>query len=155
MLGLKLIHVSKRGYKPLPKPILIFHLWRSLAFTSWQFWKEIPKIPVNEMHLTIMHLKFQPDLPGDKELTHWGRVMHVCISNSTIIGSDDGLSPGWRQDIIWTNVIILLIRTLGTNFSEILNEIHTFSFKKMHVEMSSAKRHPFRLGLIVLNGMTT
>ena len=36
------------------------------------------------------------------------------------IGSDNGLSPGRRQAIIWTNVGILLIEPLGTNFSEIL-----------------------------------
>ena len=57
-------------------------------------------------------------------LTHWGRVTHICVSNSTITGSDNGLSPGRHQAIIWTNAGILLIRTLGTNFSEILSEIH-------------------------------
>ena len=41
--------------------------------------------------------------------------------NYAIIGSDNGLSPGRRQAIIWTNTGILLIRPLGTNFSEILN----------------------------------
>ena len=30
-------------------------------------------------------------------LTHWGRVTYICIGNLTIIGSDNGLSPGWRQ----------------------------------------------------------
>ena len=44
--------------------------------------------------------------------------------------SDNGLSPGRRQAFIWTNIEILLIGTLGTNFSEILNEIHTFLLKK-------------------------
>ena len=39
---------------------------------------------------------------------------------NTIIGSNNGLSPGRRQAIIWTNAGILLIRTLGANFSEIL-----------------------------------
>ena len=43
-------------------------------------------------------------------LTHWGRVMHVCISKLTIIGSDNGLSPQRRQTIIWTNGRILFIR---------------------------------------------
>ena len=43
-----------------------------------------------------------------------------------------------------------LIGTLGTNFSEILSEIHTFQFKKMHLKTSSAKRRPFCLGLSVL-----
>ena len=30
-------------------------------------------------------------------LTHWGWVTHICISNLTIIGSDNGLSLGRRQ----------------------------------------------------------
>ena len=84
-------------------------------------------------------------------LTHWGRVMHICVGKVTIIGSDNGLSPGRRQAIIRTNAGILLIGTLGTNFSEILSEIHTFSFKKMHLKMSSGRWRPFCLGLNVLN----
>ena len=83
-------------------------------------------------------------------LTHWGRVMHKCVSKQTIIGSDNGLSPGRRQAIIWTNDGILLIRSLGTNFSEILSKNHTFSFKKMLLKMSSAKWQPSWLGLNVL-----
>ena len=43
-------------------------------------------------------------------LTHWGRVTHICVGNLTIIGSDNGLSPGQRQAIIWINAGILLIR---------------------------------------------
>ena len=39
---------------------------------------------------------------------------------------------------------------LGTNFSAVLIEIHTFSFKKMHFQMSSAKWRLFWLGLNVL-----
>ena len=42
-------------------------------------------------------------------LTHWGRVTHICVSEIIIIGSDNGLSPGRRQAIIWTNARILLI----------------------------------------------
>ena len=72
-------------------------------------------------------------------LTHWGWVTNICVRKPTIIGSDNGLSPGRRQAIIRTNAGILLIGTLGTNFSEILSEIHTFSFKKMHLKMSSGK----------------
>ena len=83
-------------------------------------------------------------------LTHWGRVTHICIDNLTIIGSDNGLSPGRHQAIIWTNVVILLIGPLGTNFSEILIRIHTLSFKKMHLKMSSLKWCPFCLGLNVI-----
>ena len=68
-------------------------------------------------------------------LTHWGLVTHICVSHLTI-GSDNGLSPGCCQAIVWTNDL-LLIWTLGTKFSEILNELHTFSFKKMHLKMQS------------------
>ena len=32
-------------------------------------------------------------------LTHWGRVMHICVSKATIIVSDNGLSPSRRQAI--------------------------------------------------------
>ena len=63
-------------------------------------------------------------------LTHWGRVTHICVGKLTIIGSDNGLSPGRRQAIIWTNAGILLIGHLGTNFSVKLIEIETFSLKK-------------------------
>ena len=87
-----------------------------------------------------------------KILTHWGRETHICVSKLTIIGSDNGLSPDRRQAIIWTNAGILLIVPLGTNFSEILIEILTFSFTKMHLKMSSAKWRLFGLGL---NELTT
>ena len=80
---------------------------------------------------------------------------HICVSKLTIIGSDNGLSPDRRQAIIWTNAGILLIGSLGTNFSEISIEILTFSFKKMHLKVSSAKRRPFCLGLNVLNCLIT
>ena len=83
-------------------------------------------------------------------LTHWGRVMHICVGNLTSIGSDNGLLPGRRQAIIWINAEILLIGALGTNFSEILIKILTFSLKKMCWKVSSEKRRPFCLGVNVL-----
>ena len=75
---------------------------------------------------------------------------HICVSDPTSIGSDNGLSPGRRQAIIRTNAGILLKGPLGTNFSEILIEILSFSLKKIRLKMSSAKRRPFCLGLNVL-----
>ena len=75
---------------------------------------------------------------------------HICVRKMTIIVSDNGLSPGRRQAIIWHKAGILLIGPLGTNLTGILIEIHTFSFKKMHLKMSSGKWRPFRLGLNVL-----
>ena len=83
-------------------------------------------------------------------LTHWGRVMHICVSKISIIGSDNGLSPGRSQAIMWTSGGILLIGPSGLNLCEILIEIYTFSFKKMHLKMSSGKWRPFCLGLKVL-----
>ena len=84
-------------------------------------------------------------------LTHWGWVTQICVSKFTIIGSDNGLTPGRHQAIIWTNAGILLIGPLGTNFSEILIGIQTFSLSKMHLKMSSAKWHLFGIGL---NGLS-
>ena len=98
-------------------------------------------------------------LPSDEQpltlksdmLTHWGRATHICVSKLTIIASDNGLSPGRRQAIIWNSAGILSIGLLGTNFSEILIKILTYSFKEMRLEVSSAKWRPFCLGLNVLN----
>ena len=75
--------------------------------------------------------------------------MQICISKLIIIGSDDGLSPGRHQAIIWSNAGILLIQTLGTNFSEILSEFHKILLKKMHLKMMSAKWQQSCLGLNV------
>ena len=81
-------------------------------------------------------LRFLSNLFYSHVLTHWGRVTHICVSNLTII---------------WTNDGILLIGPLGTNFSEIISKIHTFSFKKMLLKTLSAKGRPFCLGLNVLS----
>ena len=56
--------------------------------------------------------------------------MHICVSKPSIIGSDNGLSPGRHQAIILTNAGILLIEPLESHFSEILIEINIFLFKK-------------------------
>ena len=84
-------------------------------------------------------------------LTYWGWVTHKCISKVNIICSDNGLSPGRRHAIIQTNAGILLIWPLGTNISGISIKIHAFSFKKMHLKMSSVKWLSFCLGFNVLN----
>ena len=75
-------------------------------------------------------------------LTHQGRVTHICVSKIIMIGR--------RQANIRINAGILLTGPLRTNFTEILSEIHTFSFNKMHLKISSAKRQQSRLGLNVL-----
>ena len=82
----------------------------------------------------IFHMSWELSCCGicKSSLTRWGRVTHICASKLTIIGLDNGLLAGRSQAIIWTNAGILLMRTSGTNFSEILSEIHTFSLNKMH-----------------------
>ena len=79
-------------------------------------------------------------------LTHWGKVTHICVGKPTIIGSDNGLSPGRHQAIICTNAVIFL----RTNIIEILIEIQTFSLKKIRLKMSSAEWWPFCPGLKML-----
>ena len=87
-------------------------------------------------------------------LIHWRWVTHIYVNNLTSIGSDNGLSPSRRQAIIWSNAGILLVGSLGKNFSDILIGIQIFPFKKMHLIMSSAKLRPFCLGLSMLNAVS-
>ena len=79
-------------------------------------------------------------------VTHWIRVTHICVRKLTTICSDNGLSTGRCQAIIWTSARILLIGTLGTNFSEILLEIFKFSFNKMCLKLSSENLRQFCFG---------
>ena len=74
---------------------------------------------------------------------------HIYASvNWLSIGSSNGLAPERRQAITWTNAEpvtwtnagLLSIGPLGTNFSEIWIKIQKFSFTKMHLKMSSAKK---------------
>ena len=105
----------------------------------------VPSLPVNA--LSVLEIDLRTICPFIIALTHWGRVTHICVGKLTIIGSDNGLSPGRRQAIIWTNAGILLIGPLGTKFSEILIKIYTFSFKKINLKVSSGKWRPSCLGL--------
>ena len=116
------------------------------------------------MHLKISSAKWRPFSRGRRfnwgpfyqhYLTHWGRVTHICVSNLTTIGSVNGLSPGRRQAITWTNAEILLIGPFGTNLSEILIEIPTFSSNKTRLKIPSAKWRPFCLGRNVLSEIRT
>ena len=76
--------------------------------------------------------------------TQYGK--QCCIHASVhqvSIASDNGLSPIRRQAIIQTNAGKQLIGPLGTNFSENWIKIRNFWFKKMHLQISSAKQLPF------------
>ena len=109
------------------------------------------KTTFTQMRNIIMDtVKVVGNLMRSNNLTHWGRVTHICVSKLTIIGSDNGLSPGRHQAIIWTNAGMLLIGPLRANFNETSIEIHTFSLKKIYLKLSSAKWRPFCPGLNVL-----
>ena len=82
-----------------------------------------------------LHGLYEPRcLKGSLNTTQLNRVTHICVGNLTIVGSDNGMASGRRQAFIWINAG-MFIGPLGTNFSEILIEIHIFSFKKMHLKM--------------------
>ena len=128
-------------------------LWSQVLSREWRCsWSSADSQAMLQLHLSDR--QFNWVLRCVLYLTHWGRVTHICVGKLSIIGSDNGLSPGRHQAIIWTNAGRLLIEPLGTNFSEILIEILTFSFKKMHLKVSSAKWRPFCLSLNVLRDLT-
>ena len=102
------------------------HITTNISVTEWTLWWYL----INSLR------------QSDTSLTQWG--------NWTIIGSYNSLSPGQRQAIIWTNAGIMLIGLLGTKFNEMLIEIPTFSFKKIHLKMPSGKWRPFCRSLNVL-----
>ena len=59
-----------------------------------------------------------PRITGVFFITQWGRVTHICVSKLNTIGSNNGLSPGRCQAIIWTDAGIWLNGPLGTNLTE-------------------------------------
>ena len=115
---------------------------------QWHGWNTLPILQKRLPLLTPLGpllSTFNPLRPGDAyKSLNW---VTSCL--------DNGLSPIRRQAIIWSNTVILLIETFGSNFSEISIEIHTFSFKKMHLKMSSGKWLPICLGLNVLIPLLT
>ena len=80
-------------------------------------------------------------------LTPWGRVTHICVGKLTIIGSDNGLSPGWRLAIICTkycNIVNLTLRNkLQWNFNRNWNIfIQENVFENIVCEMASIMCRP-------------
>ena len=121
------------------KSVVLWKLFcRILTFIGWYGKFNITKLQQNttlrdslqqreyKSFALLALCKKIPRVPsGIPSLTHWGRVTHICVGNLTIIGSDNGLSPGRRQAIPLTNAGILLIGPLETNTSEIFIGIKT------------------------------
>ena len=57
---------------------------------------------------------------------HWGRVTHICVSKTSIIGSYNGLSPGRHE----ANAGRLLIGSLGTNLMKFWSKFINFHSRK-------------------------
>ena len=75
---------------------------------------------------------------------HFTSLIYVYASvNWVSIGSNNGLSPGRRQAIIWTNADILSNITQSTHLNFKYNFFEIFPFTKMHLNISSAKWLPF------------
>ena len=72
-------------------------------------------------------------------------VRHICVGEQGQHWFGNRLSPVRCQAITWTNDALLPIRPLRTNFSGILIESLTFSLKKIHLKMLSARWQPFCL----------
>ena len=71
-----------------------------LGFWLYSYAAEFDNINICQMETGTCR-KMSPNL------THWGRVTHICAGNLAIICSDNGLPPGRRQAIIQTNAVIL------------------------------------------------
>ena len=83
----------------------------------------------------------------DYNSTHLPIMPHICVSESGHHCFIYWIGAIRHQAIFWTNAGLLLVRPLGTIFSEILIKIRNFSFTKMHLKISSAKwRSPFVRG---------
>ena len=73
---------------------------------------------INQSYTTYKTLEvrvfkyLETHLHAVSRVTHWGRVTHICVRKLTIVGSDNGLSPGRRQAVILTNAGVLLIGLL-------------------------------------------
>ena len=73
---------------------------------------KIHKFSFIEMHLEIINHNIQTSFCPLYTVPRHSSLIEVewCIfasANDAVIGSDNGLSPGWRQAIIWQNTEIL------------------------------------------------
>ena len=76
-------------------------------------------------------------------LTHWGRVMHICVSKLTIIGSDNGLLPDHYLKLYWNNVYWTLRNNFQWNFNQNLNiSIQENAFEHVIRKMAAMLSHP-------------
>ena len=114
-------------------------IWRWLYYINIKY-----ECLREECSIKYILLEFRRYTIRNKIKLHWNDSLMVnsvnlsdayCVCKRTI-GAANGLSPGWRQVIIWTNAGMVLTGLLGTNFGETLIETSIFSFKKMHLSFA-------------------
>ena len=116
---------------------MLTSLYGGLFSKICQLWREIPEPPqwTCWRRLVDFCLNGTCHLISYQLIEAERRIRIIVSVNWAIIGADNGLSSDRHQAIIWTNVGILLIEPRGTNFNEILIEIHTILFNKIHLKM--------------------
>ena len=80
-------------------------------------------------------------------LTHWGRVMHICVGNQTIIGSDNGLAPGTAPSHYLNQCSNIVNWTLRNKLQWNLNQnscvfIHENAFENVVWKMAAILSRP-------------
>ena len=147
--------------KPLHEPMLTHHQWSPVTFillgqfhnrgfnnrslkSVWKLhiWNFI-QISQEPMSFNVKPCKH---MCSDYQLffTHWGRVTHICVSKLTIMGPDNGLSPGRHHHLnqCWNNVNSTLGNKLQWNLNRNSNNfIHENAFESV-----VWKWRPFCLG---------
>ena len=115
-----------------------------MATNSIFFYRTLEKVPREGLNSILFSVTLKKR-GQNRGPTHWGRVTHICVGNLTIIGPDNGLSPGRRQAITWTNAGILLIGPLGTNWKFNRNSnifIHENAIESVVCEMAAILSWP-------------
>ena len=66
--------------KPLPKPILIYHITEVQWHSSGGILLEISQALISKIGLNITYIKFHPNLPGLNELSRCTWIWPICIT---------------------------------------------------------------------------
>ena len=113
-------------------------------FIWYIFWQMLHWICLAWINMFLQHM-------SHLSMTIYVENYHTQFHN----GFNELNNPVRRQAIISTDAELLLIGSVGTNFSDFFFEIQLFSWKKIRLKMSSAKWQPFCLGLNVLKWSCT
>ena len=83
-------------------------------------------------------------------VTYWDRVTHICVGNLITIGSDNGLSPGRCQVIIWTNTGIHIVYWTTRNTPQWNVNRNSYIYIQGNTFVNVCKWRQFCLGLNML-----